>query len=181
MPISESVTELAELSSERLQQQLRGRDFEGLVTTVYRDISQYKEVEYLEYWEALNFAQQHQPQGWDPFKPPNEIGKCLHDEVKALLPRKCRTHLGMFVTIGTAADVYHGIDVFFEVFRFFGKRFIATADLTIASVETDLKLQKHRRADVVLRAADVPNKWAYLVSSRLNDQINKRVPPSLTV
>lgn len=68
--------------------------------------------EYLKWREAHELVKDHQP--WDPTNPGCGFAGDLHSEVCIALGLKDWSELKLFSAIGSAADLFHGTDAFFE-------------------------------------------------------------------
>ncbi len=106
--------------------------------------------DYLPYNQALKDVMAHQP--WDPTDPEPRFASDLHSCVAEELGIDDLSRLELYTAVGSALDVYHGVDCFF---RFNGK--IVTIDLTVNPNKDEYK------ADLVLNVSD--HKTALLVGA----------------
>lgn len=123
---------------------LTGRLFEQEVLVVCQ--TGWDGHSYVPFQQALWLVRTHQP--WDPTDPSTRQGEDLHCQVAIALGMENFTELSLLTALGTALDVFHGIDA---VFEWRGR--MVTIDLTTNPHKDSYK------ADLILRPEDEDDDW----------------------
>ncbi len=79
-------------------------------------------------------ALENQPAGWNPLRPPTWWTVKLLISVRDYLPRKAKPKLGIYLSLGTAFDYWHGADAFLAIEDFF-----VTIDATTKEFDPEKK------------------------------------------
>ena len=78
--------------------------------------TQFEYIPFLNFSEAVSAVLRGQTQlDWDPQKPPTRPASLLYDRVRSMLSADDARLLGLYCTIGTALDYYHGTDAIFVI------------------------------------------------------------------
>jgi hypothetical protein len=99
--------EVVQLSALRL-----GRQYE-IEAAGYCPAEDNQEPEWLYYYDSVYWVVNNQPEGYNPAEPWLGLAGFLFDGVKRELPKRLRSRLRLYISVGSSLDYWHGVDLFF--------------------------------------------------------------------